>query len=173
MLRGIVPISRSRAMNARLLVLLLPVYVVGMIIVGAVFGSPGSGTKGNAPWWLVVVFTLAALALFALVMWLLTRTVGVQASDAGNGARPQRYSVMTEFISAWTAWPRYAAVALAAGVVVSRLVAHMLAAIASDAFAGRSLWMLVPIYIFSYTLLFGLAGLIAHMIGELASDERA
>lgn len=70
--------------NMRRAVHLLPVYVVLMAGVDSIFNSARFKTNNDLPWWLVIGFTLATLAVFLIVAWFLAqRLAGKCLFNAG------------------------------------------------------------------------------------------
>lgn len=137
--------------NMRRAVLLLPVYVVLMAAADSIFNSASFKTKNDLPWWLVIGFTIVALAVFLIVTWFL-----VQKS---RGKIPvQRERAATGFIIA---------------LIVSGFVDDGLRGLASLLFHSRSIWISIPVYVLSYAVLLALIILIVNRLAAHPSTGTA
>jgi hypothetical protein len=126
--------------NMRRAVLLLPVYVVLMAAADSIFNSAGLKTKNDLPLWLIIGFTVVALAVFLIVTWFL--------AQKSRGKVPvQRERAATGFIIA---------------LVVSGFVDDGLRGLASLVFHSRSIWISIPVYVLSYVVLLALIVLIVN-----------
>jgi hypothetical protein len=114
--------------NMRRVVLVLPIYVVTMTALEVVFRKTGLNTKGYIPLWLIVVFTLMALACFIIVAWFLTQKV--RGKIAVNRERG------------------YLAVVVA--VIVSGFVSDGLRGLATLVFHGTPIWFRFRSFRMSY-----------------------
>ncbi len=126
--------------NMRRAVLLLPVYVVLMMAADSIFNAAAFSSKNDLPWWLIVGFAAAAIAVFFFVAWFLVQK--------GRGDVPvQRERAATGFIIA---------------IIISGFVDDGLRGLASLLFHSKSIWISIPVYILSYVVLLTLLVLIVN-----------
>jgi predicted permease len=117
--------------DMRRAVLLLPIYVALMVGVDALFNSAGLNTRNDLPLWLVIAFTIMALAVFVIVAWFLVQKV--------RGKVPvKRERAYAGFLIA---------------LVISGFVDDGLKGLTSLLFHSRSIWISIPVYILSYVVL--------------------
>jgi H+/Cl- antiporter ClcA len=137
--------------NMRRAVLLLPVYVVLMAGLDSIFNSARFKTNNDLPWWLVIGFTLAALAVFLIVAWFLTQKA--------RGKIPvQRERAFAGFFGA---------------LIISGFVDDGLRGLASLLFHSRSIWISIPLYILSYVVLLAALVLIVNKVAAKPSGGAA
>lgn len=129
-------------------VLLLPVYVVLMALADSVFNSAGFSTKADLPWWLIVGFTVAAIAVFLVVAWFLVQ-------KARGNVPVQRERAATGFLVA---------------LIVSGFIDDGLRGLTSLVFHSKSIWLSIPVYILSYVVLLTLVVL---LVNRFAADPSA
>ncbi|MBO0863644.1 MAG: hypothetical protein J2P16_01040 [Mycobacterium sp.] len=137
--------------NYRRAVLLLPVYVLLMAGVDSLFNSASFNTKNDLPWWLIIGFTVMALAVFLIVAWFLVQKT--------RGKVPvQRERVYTGFLVA---------------LIISGFVDDGLKGLASLFFHSRSIWIDIPLYILSYVVLLALLVFILNKVAAKPSGDAA
>jgi hypothetical protein len=137
--------------NMRRAVLLLPVYVVLMAASDSIFNSAGFNTKNDLPWWLVVGFTVAAIAVFLLVARFLVQR-------AHGNVPVQRERAATGFLIA---------------LIISGFVDDGLRGLASLLFHSKSIWISIPLYVISYVVLLTLVVLIVNKFAAKATGDTA
>jgi H+/Cl- antiporter ClcA len=137
--------------NMRRVVLLLPVYVVLMVSLDSIFNSARFKTDNDLPWWLLIGFTLAALAVFLIVAWFL-------AQKARGKVPVQRERVYAGFLGA---------------LIISGFVDDGLRGLASLLFHSRSIWISIPLYILSYVVLLAVLVLIVNKVAAKPSSGTA
>ncbi|BCQ09612.1 hypothetical protein JMUB5695_03062 [Mycobacterium heckeshornense] len=137
--------------NMRRAAILLPVYVVLMAAVDTVFNSAGFRAKNDLPWWLVIGFTVVALAIFLIVAWFL-------AQKARHKVPVQRERVYIGFLIA---------------LIISGFVDDGLRGLTSLLFHSRSIWISIPVYIISYVVLLTLLVVIVDKFAAKPSSGTA
>jgi protein-S-isoprenylcysteine O-methyltransferase Ste14 len=137
--------------NMRRAVLLLPVYVVVMAGLDSIFNSAHFKTNNDLPWWLVIGFSLAALAVFLIVAWFL-------AEKARGKVSVQRERAYGGFFGA---------------LIISGFVDDGLRGLASLLFHSRSIWISIPLYILSYVVLLAVLVLIVNKVAAKPSSGAA
>lgn len=115
----------------RLAALLLPVYVALMVGADTFFNSAGLNTSTDLPLWLIVAFTVMALAVFLIVAWFVT-----QKARGKVPVKRERF---------------YMGILIA--LIVSSFIDDGLKGLASLLFHTRSIWIMIPMYILSYVAL--------------------
>jgi preprotein translocase subunit SecY len=135
--------------NMRRAVLLLPVYVILMAGVDSLFNTASFNTKNHLPWWLVIGFTVAALAVFLIVAWFLVQ-------QARGKVPVQRECAATGFVVA---------------LVISGFVDDGLKALASLLFHARSIWIDIPLYILSYVVLLAVFVFVLNRVAQKPSTD--
>jgi hypothetical protein len=137
--------------NMRRAALLLPVYVALMTVVDLIRNSASFTVKNNLPWWLIIGFTIVALAVFVIVAWFLTQ-------KAQGRVPVQRERVYIGFFVA---------------LVISGFVDDVLKGVASLLFHTRSIWISIPLYIISYVVLLTLLVVIVDRFAAKPSSGTA
>ena len=117
--------------DMRRAVLLLPVYVALMVGVDVLFKSAGLDEKGALPSWLVIGFTVMALAVFVIVARFLVK-------KARGRVPVSRERTYLGFLVA---------------LMLSGFVGDGLKSVAALAFHGISIWISIPLSILSYVIL--------------------
>ncbi|PBJ66905.1 hypothetical protein BB737_05140 [Mycobacterium avium subsp. hominissuis] len=131
--------------------LLLPVYVAWMIGVEAFFDSSGLNTHADLPAWLLVAFTLTALAACVIVAWFITQ----KARGKISVTRERAY------------------VGLLITVVVSGFIDDALKGLASLVFHAKSIWVLIPLYILSWVVLLAVGAVTMSRMAARSGDTPA
>lgn len=135
--------------NMRRVVLLLPVYVALMIGVDSLFNSAGLTTKNNLPWWLIIAFTVMAIAVFLIVGGFL-----VQKARGKVPANRER-----------------AYIGFLVALVISGFVDDGLKGLTWLLFGSRSIWLSIPLYILSYVVLLAVLVFILNRVAARPSGD--
>lgn len=117
--------------NTRTVVLLLPVYVAAMILFNIIFESNSFDSKGGLPLWLIIAFTASAIFSFGVMAWYIA-----QKARGKISVKRERF---------------YLGMLIA--MFISDSIDDALKGLASLVFKTSSIWVMIPMYVFSYIIM--------------------
>ncbi|WP_083213410.1 hypothetical protein [Mycobacterium malmoense] len=136
--------------NAKRMLLFLPLYVVGAVTVDVWFDSASPPGSKSVPTWMTVGFIVSAVFVAGVVLWYLSRR-------AAGKVPQQRQHVYT---------------ALFIAIIVSGFVADALKGAAWLLLGGHPWWVLVPIYTLGYAACWAVLMLMVNRL-ERRTDDRS
>lgn len=117
--------------NLRVVVAFLPVYVIGMILLDIFFESSEFNTRNDLPLWLVIAFVASSVLTFGVLSWYF-----IQKGRGRISVKRERFYI--GFLIA---------------LFISDSVDDVLRGLVSVAFNTASVWVMIPMYIFSYVIM--------------------
>jgi hypothetical protein len=105
----------------------------------------------------IVACTVAAVALFGMVVWLLDRRLKTHGTVGANDAQMQRHSYLNDLLMMYTGATASRVRGVFFGIVVSAIVGYVLNLVVVLCLNGSSIWLSIPIFTMTYTLFLPLA----------------
>lgn len=137
--------------NAKRILLLLPLYLVWTITIDVLFDSASPPGSKSVPTWMIVGFVLCAVAVAVIVFWYLLR----RASGKVPEQRQHTYT------------------ALLVAIIVSGFITDALKGLARLLLGSHPWWMLVPIYTIGYAACWAVLVFMVNWLEDRADERKS